>query len=44
MNLPGACLVILSLTKAFNLSAFLTEAAWALIAAAGLPRVAMTRR
>ena len=42
MNLTGACLVILSLTKAFNLSAFLMEAAWALIAAAGLLRAAMT--
>lgn len=44
MNLAGACLVILSLTKSFNLSAFLMEAAWASIAAAGLLRVAMTRR
>jgi hypothetical protein len=44
MNLAGACLVILSLTEAFNLSAFLMEGAWALIAAAGLLRVAMSRR
>jgi len=44
MNLAGACMVMLSLTRSFNLSAFLMEAAWALIAAFGLARAALTRR
>ena len=44
MNLGGACLVMLSLTHDFNLSAFLMEAAWALVAAFGLIRLAFRRR
>jgi hypothetical protein len=38
MNLAGSLAVLASLTRAFNLSAFVIEAAWALIAAAGLAR------
>ena len=44
MNLIGACLILLSLIHAFNLSAFLMEAAWALVAGLGLIRLALTRR
>lgn len=43
-NLAGSCLVILSLLKTFNLSAFLMEAAWAVIALFGLVRAALRRR
>ena len=38
MNLAGAGLILLSLTRAFNLSAAIVEAAWALIALFGLVR------
>ena len=44
LNLGGSCLVILSLLKTFNLSAFLMEAAWALIALFGLVRAVLRRR
>lgn len=44
MNLTGACLVMVSLTRDFNLSAFLMEAAWAAVAAFGLIRLALSRR
>ncbi len=44
MNLTGSCLVMLSLSRAFNLSAFLVEAAWAAVALFGLARLALTRR
>lgn len=44
MNFGGACLVILSLTRDFNLSAFLMEAIWALVALFGLVRIALRRR
>jgi len=44
MNLAGACLVMVSLTHDFNLSAFLMEAAWALTALYGLIRIALRRR
>lgn len=44
MNLVGSCLVMLSLTKAFNLSAFLMEATWAAVALFGLLRLLFTRR
>ena len=44
MNLGGAGLILVSLAHAFNLAAFLMEAAWALVAALGLIRVALTRR
>jgi hypothetical protein len=38
MNLGGACLIMVSLTRAFNLSAFLMEATWAGVAVFGLAR------
>jgi hypothetical protein len=44
MNLAGASLVILSLTRRFNLAAFVMESAWALVALYGLFRLALTRR
>lgn len=43
LNLAGASLILVSLTRAFNLSAAIVEAAWALIALAGLIRLAMKR-
>ncbi|HEY7901775.1 MAG TPA: hypothetical protein VIC25_11395 [Caulobacteraceae bacterium] len=43
MNFAGASLVMYSLLFAFNLSAFLTEAAWAVAAAFGLARLALRR-
>ena len=43
MNLFGSALILLSMTHAFNLSAFLMEAAWAAMAAYGLLRVALRR-
>lgn len=43
-NLVGASLVMWSLTRDFNLSAFLMEAAWAVVAAIGLLRLALRRR
>ncbi|HXV00239.1 MAG TPA: hypothetical protein VG166_07060 [Caulobacteraceae bacterium] len=44
MNLIGPGLVIFSLLFAFNLPAFLTEAAWAAAATIGLVRLALKRR
>ncbi len=44
MNLAGACLVMFSLSRDFNLSAFLMEASWALVAAFGLVRLLIKRR
>ena len=44
MNLAGACLVMYSLTRDFNLSAFIMEAAWAAVAAFGLIRLGLRRR
>jgi hypothetical protein len=44
MNLVGSCLVIISLLHSFNLSSFLIEAAWAVIALGGLMRLALRRR
>ena len=44
MNLVGACLILLSLSRHFNLAAFLMEAAWAVVAALGLIRLVLTRR
>lgn len=38
MNLAGSGLIVLSLTRAFNLAAFVVEAAWAGVAAFGLVR------
>ena len=44
MNLAGAGLIIWSLTFRFNLSAFLMEAAWALVALYGLIRLVIRKR
>jgi hypothetical protein len=44
VNLAGACLIMLSLAERFNLAAFVMEAAWALVALAGLVRLGLTRR
>ena len=43
MNLAGASLILLSLTRAFNLSAAIVEGAWALIAVFGLVRALLRR-
>jgi len=43
MNLIGSCLILFSLTRAFNLSAVIVEAAWALIALFGLARAWLRR-
>jgi hypothetical protein len=44
-NLAGACLILWGLlTQDFNLSATVMEAAWALVALAGLLRWALRRR
>jgi hypothetical protein len=44
INLAGASLVMFSLTRDFNLPAFLMEAAWAGVAGAGLIGLALRRR
>lgn len=44
LNLVGALLILWSLTVDFNLSAALMEGAWALVAIAGLIRLAFQRR
>ena len=44
MNLTGSSLVLLSMLHAFNLSAFLMEAAWAVIAVFGLVRLVVKSR
>jgi hypothetical protein len=44
LNFVGACLVLVSLTHAFNLAAAIVEAAWALVALFGLIRVFFRRR
>jgi len=43
VNFVGASLILLSLTRQFNLSAAIVEGAWALIALAGLIRIALGR-
>ena len=43
INFAGASLILLSLTRTFNLSAAIVEAAWALIALAGLARIVIGR-
>ncbi len=43
INFAGASLILLSLTRAFNLSAAIVEGAWALIALAGLIRLGVAR-
>ena len=44
MNLAGAVLVMVSLLFKFNLSAFLMEAAWALVALFGLAKLGLKKR
>lgn len=44
LNLVGSGLILLSMVRAFNLSAFLMEAAWAAMAAFGLVKVVLGRR
>jgi hypothetical protein len=41
VNFVGASLILLSLTRQFNLSAAIVEGAWALIALIGLVRIAL---
>ena len=43
LNLVGALLILWSLSVDFNLSAALMEGAWALVAIAGLGRLALAR-
>jgi hypothetical protein len=43
VNFAGASLILISLTRSFNLSAAIVEAAWALIALIGLIRMAFGR-
>lgn len=43
LNLAGASLILLSLAYDFNLSAVLMEGAWALVALAGLVRLAIRK-
>jgi len=43
VNLVGAILVVWSLLHAFNLSAFIMESAWALVALIGLIKLALKR-
>ncbi|HSV03780.1 MAG TPA: hypothetical protein VLI41_11310 [Phenylobacterium sp.] len=42
-NFVGASLILVSLTRAFNLSAAAMEAAWALVALGGLVRIGLRR-
>ncbi|MDP9102815.1 MAG: hypothetical protein M3N05_02255 [Pseudomonadota bacterium] len=44
LNLFGSGLILLSMVRAFNLSAFLMEAAWAAMAAFGLVKLLFARR
>ena len=44
MNLVGSSLILASMASAFNLSAFLMEAAWAAMALFGLAKLVLTRR
>ena len=41
INFVGASLILLSLTRQFNLSAAIVEGAWALIALVGLIRIGL---
>ena len=43
MNLFGSALILLSMVRAFNVSAFLMEAAWAAMALYGLAKLALRR-
>jgi len=40
-NFIGASLILVSLTRAFNLSAAVMEGAWALVALAGIVRIGL---
>lgn len=42
-NLAGALLVLWSLLHAFNLSAFIMESAWAVVAVVGLIKLALKK-
>lgn len=44
LNLAGSALILLSMTHAFNLSAFLMEASWAALSLFGLVRLLLPRR
>jgi hypothetical protein len=44
LNLTGSLLVLASLLVKFNLSAFLMETAWALVALFGLVKLALRKR
>ena len=44
MNFIGSALILVSLTRHFNLSAAVIEAAWAAISLFGLVRVLLSRR
>lgn len=44
LNLVGSGLILTSMLRAFNLPAFLMEAAWAALALFGLVRLMMGRR
>ena len=44
LNLFGSGLILLSMLHAFNLSAFLMEAAWAAMALFGLVKLLLARR
>jgi paired small multidrug resistance pump len=44
MNLSGSVLILVSMIRAFNLSAFLMEAAWAAMALYGLAKLLTHRR
>ena len=43
MNFFGSALILLSMVKAFNLSAFLMEASWAAMALYGLAKLVFRR-
>lgn len=43
-NFIGACLILFSLSRSFNLSAVAMEGSWALVSLAGLIRLAFKRR
>jgi hypothetical protein len=44
MNLIGSLLILLSMVRAFNFSAFLMEATWAAMAVYGLIKLVLRRR
>jgi uncharacterized membrane protein HdeD (DUF308 family) len=44
MNLFGSALILVSMIRAFNFSAFLMEAAWAVMALYGLLKLVLPRK